>query len=187
MPAPNQEYARSTHGAAGAIALKERPPMSTPMAATAPAAPPAAPVAASAGAPDRDRIELLIALALLHAEHGQPRRALTYALLAQTFAPADPLARRMLAFALLRNGAAAEALETLEPLVDPMNPTPEIDLLRAEALSALDRSEAATDAFWRAVGARAPAADPPASTSAAAPARPARAQQTRIQPQGARA
>lgn len=160
--------------------------MSTPMAATATAT-----AAASAGAPDRDRIELLIALALLHAEHGQPRRALTYALLAQTFAPADPLARRMLAFALLRNGAAAEALETLEPLVDPVNPTPEIDLLRAEALSALDRAEAATDAFWRAVGARAPAAEPsasaPAPAPAPAPARPARAQQTRIQPQGARA
>lgn len=113
-----------------------------------------APRAASTA--DRERIELLIALALLHAEHGQPRRALTYALLAQTFAPADPLARRMLAFALLRNGAAAEALETLAPLLDPGAPDPEIDLLHAEILRALDRTEAASDAFWRAIGARSP-------------------------------
>ncbi len=106
---------------------------------------------------NHERIELLIALALLHAEHGQPRRALTYALLAHTFAPGDALARRMLAFALLRNGAAAEALETLTPLVDARTPDPEIDLLHAEILRALDHSEAATDAFWRAIGARSPA------------------------------
>lgn len=111
----------------------------------------------SAAAPDRARIDLLLGLALLHAEHGQPRRALTYALLAQTFAPADPMTRRMLAFALLRNGAAQEALDMLAPLVVDGAAQPEVELLRAEALRALDQPDAASDAFWRAISARVPA------------------------------
>lgn len=131
----------------------------------------AAPTTARAGAAEqRERVELLLALALLHSEHGQPRRALTYAMLAQTFAPADPLTRRMLAFALLRNDAAAEALETLAPLLDAAKPQPEVDRLHAAALDALGRPQAARDAFWRAIGAR-PEPAPRAAAAVDAPRR----------------
>lgn len=123
---------------------------STPMA-PAPAAPPLDPAETSDLAPAR-RIALLSALALLHAEHGQPRRGLTYAMLAHALAPADAEARRALAFALLRNELAQEALDALGP-EDPATPAPASEtLLRAACHSALGSTGPAADAFWSAIG-----------------------------------
>lgn len=104
----------------------------------------------------RRRVDLLIALALLHLGHGQPQRGLTYAMLANTFAPVDRGARRTLGFALYRNGAYSEALEMIDGLAAEITPRRDrvLELMRAECLKARGGAgddEAAQDAFWSAI------------------------------------
>jgi hypothetical protein len=104
----------------------------------------------------RKRLDLLVTLALLHLSHGQPRRGLTYAMLANTFSPTDRSARRVLAFGLYRNGAQTEALDAIDGLRQEIAPARDrvLELMRAECLKArgaVGDDEAAKDAFWRAI------------------------------------
>jgi hypothetical protein len=105
---------------------------------------------------NRKRLDLLLTLALLHLGHGQPQRGLTYAMLANTFSPADHAARRILAFGLYRNGAQSEALDAIDSLRRELAPRRDkvLELMRAECLKARGNDgddEAAKDAFWRAI------------------------------------
>lgn len=123
---------------------------------------------ASLAAPRRDRaaeaskrrLDILLTLALLHLGHGQPQRGLTYAMLANTFAPTDRAARRVLAFGLFRNGAQSEALDAIDGLRAEIEPERDgvLELMRAECLKARGAEgddEAAQDAFWRAMALKA--------------------------------
>ncbi len=105
---------------------------------------------------EKRRLDLLLTLALLHLGHGQPQRGLTYAMLANTFAPTDRGARRVLAFGLFRNGAQSEALDAVDALRSEIAPERDrvLELMRAECLKARGDEgddEAAQDAFWRAI------------------------------------
>ncbi|MGI9435283.1 MAG: hypothetical protein ACR2Q4_10725 [Geminicoccaceae bacterium] len=63
-----------------------------------------------------EQIDLLHALAFLYLRHGQNRRALSLAMLAARRAPDHVGLMRTLAYAFVANGAADEALETIDRL-----------------------------------------------------------------------
>jgi type III secretion protein Y len=103
------------------------------------------------------RSDLLHSLAYLHLRHGQNRRALITIQLAVKLAPEDPDIQRTLAYALLVNDAAADALEVLDRQAKmPESPESEamLQLLRSRALLRAGRVEEARLCFHRYLEAR---------------------------------
>lgn len=126
-----------------------------------------------------DERTLMLLLAYVHLQHGAPAKAETLYGALVSLDPGDAMAAKGLAWARLEAGNAKGALDVLDGIVGPGEPSAVVQLLRARAFAQMDAIEDARVAMRAFAVARAPrVAKPPGRLAAgpsAAAAKPARA------------
>jgi predicted Zn-dependent protease len=90
---------------------------------------------------DEHDSELLRLLGMFYMQSARPERAATLYRALARLEPQNPAHAKALAFANLTDGNAVVALEILDSIVAPGEPSAEVHLMRAQALAALNRGE----------------------------------------------
>jgi predicted Zn-dependent protease len=88
---------------------------------------------------DAHEADVLRLVAFFYMQSGRPSQAATLYRALSLLQPQDVKHAKSLAYAYLSQGNAEHALEMLDSIVGPNEPSPEVHLMRAQALAALDR------------------------------------------------
>ena len=88
-----------------------------------------------------DERTLLLLLAYVHLQHGAPAKAETFYAALASLDPGDALAAKGLASARLEAGKPKAALDVLDGIVGPGEPSAVVQLLRARAFAQMDAIE----------------------------------------------